>query len=98
MIIYLTAAIKFLTMCSASVYTCIVMKKADAIQFFTRVNEAPHKGVTRLSEHLGITKSLIYMWGENVPNGHAAKLHILTNGVLDCGLKPLPKKDIHALQ
>lgn len=75
-----------------------MMKTENAIAFFTRVNEANHRGVKRLAEQLSVTPSLIYMWGEFVPDKHAARLHLLTRGALDSGIKPLTPSAVKALQ
>lgn len=70
------------------------MKKTDAINFFTRENEASHKGVRRLADYLGVTPQSIYMWPDEVPDGQAARLHLLTKGHLDSGIQPLPTKEL----
>jgi hypothetical protein len=54
------------------------MKKAEAIKYFA--------GVPNLARVLGIRRAAIAQWPDEVPEGRAFQLHVLTDG----GLKAIP--------
>ena len=56
------------------------MKKKDAIEHFG--------GVADLARALGITPEAIYQWGDEVPEGRAFQIDVLTKGKLRAQAKP----------
>ena len=50
------------------------MKKLDVIAFFG--------GVTKTSKALGISKSAVSLWGEEIPYGRACQVQLVTKGRL----------------
>jgi DNA-binding transcriptional regulator YdaS (Cro superfamily) len=57
------------------------MKTQVAVQHFG--------GVPALATALGITRTAIYLWGEDVPQGRAFQIEILTHGALKADLAPV---------
>ncbi|AUZ81306.1 MULTISPECIES: Cro/CI family transcriptional regulator [Aeromonas] len=50
------------------------MKKLDVIAYFG--------GVTKTAKALGISKSAVSLWGEEIPYGRACQVQLLTKGKL----------------
>ncbi|GKQ95992.1 MULTISPECIES: Cro/CI family transcriptional regulator [Aeromonas] len=50
------------------------MKKLDVIAYFG--------GVTKTAKALGISKSAVSLWGEEIPYGRACQIQLLTKGKL----------------
>lgn len=50
------------------------MKKADVLSHFG--------GVTKTANALGINKATVSCWGENVPQGRAYQIEVVTGGAL----------------
>ncbi|WP_368203172.1 DNA-binding transcriptional regulator DicC [Aeromonas rivipollensis] len=50
------------------------MKKLDVIAYFG--------GVTKTAKALGISKSAVSLWGEDIPYGRACQIQLLTKGKL----------------
>lgn len=50
------------------------MKKLDVIAYFG--------GVTKTAKALGISKSAVSLWGEEIPYGRAYQIQLLTKGKL----------------
>ena len=50
------------------------MKKLDVIAYFG--------GVTKTAKALGISKSAVSLWGEDIPYGRACQVQLLTKGKL----------------
>ncbi len=60
------------------------MKKADAIKFFGSVNH--------LAQALRINPAAVSQWGEDVPEGRAYQLEVITHGALRAE-EPKPETD-----
>ncbi len=50
------------------------MKKSDVIKYFGTQ--------TKVAEILGLTRGAVHLWNEDIPEGRAAQLEILTKGKL----------------
>ena len=50
------------------------MKKLDVIAYFS--------GVTKTAKALGISKSAVSLWGEEIPYGRACQVQLLNKGKL----------------
>ena len=50
------------------------MKKLDVIAYLG--------GVTKTAKALGISKSAVSLWGEDIPYGRACQIQLLTKGKL----------------
>ncbi len=69
-----------------------MIKTEQAIKYFTRPGDTRTAGITTLADTFGVARTSIYAWGKFVPDAYQGRLHLLTAGALDSGIRPVKGK------
>ena len=73
------------------------MKTKAAIAYFTLPGDTLTGAMWRLAHACGVNRTSIYDWGEIVPDAYATRLHLLTGGDLNSGIRPTNRKKFRAI-
>ena len=73
-----------------------MIKTEKAITYYTLPGATRTAAITRLADACGVARTSVYGWGKFVPDAHQARLHLLTSGKLDSGIRPAKRRSAAA--